>query len=473
MPCRAIRETGSGLCRIEALLIFGLLLCGQAAAEEKVPKPSEATFYEHIAPILKRSCLGCHSGKKPKGKYSMETPEKMMAGAKRGRTVVAGKPGQSLLFRLVTAKEKPLMPPRKAEPLSESDILTIGAWITGGARVGKPPAPTRPYSASPQRPVYPRAPVITSLLYDENAGKLFVGGYREVLVHEVKDLLDQGGKSKEPTALAPSGSLTGEAERIRDMALAPGGGLLAVAGGSPGRFGELQLWDPGKGRLLRFRRMGGDVICSVAFSPDGSRLVVGGTDRSLHVLDSKTFEVSYSSELHSDWVLGVSYCADGSKLISCGRDRTVRISSASDGKFLKTLGTYSGAVTSLAGRPGKSEVLVAGEGMEPRIFDGESLKEVRKFEKQPGSILAAAFSADGRKLALAGKAAEIRVYQADKADRISTLESPGGWIYALAFNEAGNHLAAAGYEGVVSIWDLDSGRKVASVIPVVLEPGKK
>ena len=146
MPCRAIRETGNGCRRIEALFFIGFLLCGLAAAEEKVPKPSQATFYEHIAPILKRSCLGCHSGKKPKGKYSMETPGQMLAGAKRGRTVVAGKPGQSLLFRLVTAKEKPLMPPRKAEPLSESDILTIGAWITGGARVGKPPAPARPYA---------------------------------------------------------------------------------------------------------------------------------------------------------------------------------------------------------------------------------------------------------------------------------------------------------------------------------------
>ena len=473
MPCRAIREAGKGGRPTGAFFFILLLLCGRAVALEEVPKPSEATFYEHIAPILKRSCLGCHSGKKPKGKYSMETPEQMMAGARRGRTLVAGKPGQSLLFRMITGKEKPLMPPRKAEPLSQNDILSIGAWIKGGARIGKPPAEARPYSVSPSRPLYSRPPVINSLLYDEGAGRLFVGGYREVLVHQVKELLEKGGKSKEVVALAPSGSFTGEAEKIRAMALAPGGGLLAVAGGSPGRFGELQLWDPARGKLLRFRRMGGDVLYSVDFSPDGSHLVVGGTDRSLHVLDSKTLELSYSSELHSDWVLGVSFCAGGSRLISCGRDRTVRISSVPGGKFLKTLGTYPGPVTSLAGRPGKSQVLVAGEDMEPRIFDGESLKEVRKFEKQPAAILAAAFSADGSKLALAGKAPQVRIYQADKAERISTLESPGGWIYALAFNGAGNHLATAGYEGVVRIWDLDSGRKLASVIPVVLQAGKK
>lgn len=458
------------------MFFLGVVLpcCGTlSAGEGAVPEPAGATFHEHIAPILKRSCLGCHSGKKPKGKYSMETLGKLLAGAKRGRAIVAGDPGRSLLFRLISGKEKPLMPPRKAEPLSENDILTFGAWIKGGAKAGKTPAPARPYSVSPPRPEYPRAPVITALLYDGAGEKLFVGGYREVLVHEVKNILDSGRDSKEPIALVPHQRFTGEAERIRDMALAPAGGLLAVAGGSPGRFGEVQLWDAGKGRMVRFRRMGRDVLCSVDFSPDGERLVVAGTDRSLHVLDSKTFEVSYSSELHSDWVLGVVFCADGSRLFSCGRDRTVRVSAAEDGKLLKTLGTFDQAVTRVVKRPGNNQVLVAGESMEPRIYDGESLKEVRKFEKQPGSILAAGFTADGKRLALAGSAPGVRIYQVDKGRRTATLEQQGGWVYALAFNSSGNQLATAGYKGVVCLWDLGSGRKAAEVIPVILDAGKK
>lgn len=476
MPCRVIRKDGGGGLAAPAVFFLWVFLscCGSLLpGEEAVPEPSKATFYGHIAPILKRSCLGCHSGKKPKGKFSMETLEQMLAGAKRGKAIEVGNPARSLLFRLITGKEKPLMPPRKAEPLSETDILTIGAWIKGGAKAGKSPAPPRPYSVAPPRPRYPRAPVITALLYDDTGEKLFVGGYREVLVHEVKNLLDSGRKSKQPTAVAPVLRFTGEAERIRDMALAPGGRLLAVAGGSPGRFGEVQLWDVAKGTMVRFRRMGSDVLFSVDFSPAGERLVVAGTDRSLHVLDTKTFEVAYSSELHSDWVLGVIFGGDGKRLFSCGRDSTIRASSSADGKFMKTLGTFDKAVTRVVQRPGNGQVLVAGESMEPRIYDGESLEEVRKFEKQPGSIFAAGFTADGKRLALAGSAPEIRIYQADNARRLTSLKLQGGWVYSLAFNGAGNQLATAGYEGVVCLWDLDSGRKAAEAIPVILQDGRK
>ena len=200
----ATREACRGDRQAAAFLVLSVLLCSPAVVGQDVPKPSEANFYAHIAPILKRSCLGCHSGKKPKGRYSMESPEEVLAGARRGRTVVAGKPAQSLLFRMITGKEKPLMPPRKAEPLGQKDILTIGAWIKGGARLGKPPAPARPYSVPPPRPLYRRAPVINSLLYDEAGDRLFVGGYREVLVHRVggaEDFLDTELKDQDEDLL--------------------------------------------------------------------------------------------------------------------------------------------------------------------------------------------------------------------------------------------------------------------------------
>ncbi|MCH2581465.1 MAG: hypothetical protein MK133_09760, partial [Planctomycetes bacterium] len=94
-------------------------------AEEGAVDSSRTTFHGHVVPILKRSCLGCHSGRKPKGKDSMESLGKLLAGSGRGRTIVPGKPNESLLFRMISGKQKPLMPPRKAEPLSEKDIRMI------------------------------------------------------------------------------------------------------------------------------------------------------------------------------------------------------------------------------------------------------------------------------------------------------------------------------------------------------------
>ena len=79
-----------------AFCLFAFFLPGVggfALEEKEVVAPGKATFHEHIVPILKRSCLGCHGGRKPKGKYSMESLEQLLAGSERGRTIVPGKPG--------------------------------------------------------------------------------------------------------------------------------------------------------------------------------------------------------------------------------------------------------------------------------------------------------------------------------------------------------------------------------------------
>ena len=459
-----------------AFCLFAFFLPGVggfALEEKEVVAPGKATFHEHIVPILKRSCLGCHGGRKPKGKYSMESLEQLLAGSERGRTIVPGKPSKSLLFRMISGKEKLLMPPRKAEPLSEGDILTIGAWIRGGAKAGKPPALPRPYSLPPAVQVYSRPPVITSVLFDRAGENLFISGYREVLVHGVEALLAAGKEKKKPPVVQPARRFTGEAERIQAMALSGDGRLLAVAAGSPGRFGEVQLWDIREARMTRFRRMGRDVLYSVDFSPDGARLVVGGTDRSLHVLGTDGLELQYSAEVHSDWILSVTFCVGGKRLLSCGRDRTIRALAAGDGKLLKTLATFDGAVTRVVERPGFAQVLAAGEKMEPRIYDVEGLREIRKLEMQPGPVFAAAFSADGKRLALAGSAGELRTYEADTGKRLSSLSSGPGWIYSVAFDASGKRLAAGGYEGTVCMWDIESGRKTAEIIPVPLEGAEK
>ena len=79
MSWHTVRGSGRGRGggrTVGAICLFALFLpdAGGFALEEKeVVEPGKATFHEHIVPILKRSCLGCHSGRKPKGKYSMES----------------------------------------------------------------------------------------------------------------------------------------------------------------------------------------------------------------------------------------------------------------------------------------------------------------------------------------------------------------------------------------------------------------
>jgi hypothetical protein len=464
------------------------LLALLAAVEEggaAAPLPAEAAFHQHIAPIIRRNCAGCHGGESPKGELSMESLARFLEGGKKGPPVVPGKPGESLVFLMLTGEKKPVMPPRSAEPLSESEILTFRAWIEGGAKAGEAAAEPEPYSAAPEPPVYPRPPVITALLFTPG-GQLLVAGYREVLVHDpalppASETVADAGLVAVPSAPAaePVARLVGEAERIHALALAPGGKLLLAAGGSPGRFGELQLWDLDASRMVRFRRSGKDTLFAAAFAAGGSRLIVAGADRAIRCFDAESLEEVYAAELHADWVFGLDLPADGSRLFSGGRDKTVKISTADGGKFVSTLASLTEPVTRVVAQPASRAedgspregelVLVTPESGQPLLYRAAEAKEVRKLEKQPGAVLAAAFSADGARLALGGAGGEIRLYGAADGKRLAALPAGGHWIYALAFHPDGHLLAAGGYEGMVRLYDLEAKKESRAFLPVRID----
>jgi hypothetical protein len=423
-----------------------------------VPSAAGATYWRDVQPIVKERCAGCHGGKRPKGRLSLETLPGLLDGGKRGGPVVAGKPEESLLYLVVTGAREPAMPPEGEEPLSAAEVAVIAAWIRGGAEPGEPPARAAPYSRPPETPVYARAPAVAALLYSASGEHLFVGGYREVLVHSA------GGPHVESASL--EARLVGEAERILALALSPDGRLLAAAGGSPARFGEVQIWDLATRKLLRHVRLGDDTFFAVAFSPDGSRLATGGADRALHLLETESGEEVHAAAIHADWVFGLAFTADGERLVSAGRDRTVKVTRAADGKLIDTLSTFSAPVLRLAMRPGTALCLAGGEERTPALLDAREMKAVRKLEEQPGAVLAMAFSHDGKLVALGGTTGEVRVYEPEDGGRKATFQASDDWVYALAFRPGGGDLAAAGHDGVVRIWDLGSKKESTSFVPV-------
>src|SRR5437870_3413022 len=93
-----------------------LLLPSLQAAEvdiSKLPPPVSKTvdFEKDIKPLLEGTCLKCHSGEKPKGKYSLETRANMLKESDEGPNVIPGKSAKSPLIhnvaRLVEDKEMP------------------------------------------------------------------------------------------------------------------------------------------------------------------------------------------------------------------------------------------------------------------------------------------------------------------------------------------------------------------------------
>src|SRR5882757_5665779 len=69
-----------------------------------------------------------------------------------------------------------------------------------------------------------------------------------------------------------------------------------------------------------------DLISSVAFSPNGSKIVSGSGDKTIRVWDASTgVEMLPPLRGHDNWILSVAFSPDGSKIVSGSDDKTIRV----------------------------------------------------------------------------------------------------------------------------------------------------
>jgi len=117
-----------------ALLLVTCCLRSEARAE---PPVKRIDFNRDIRPILSNNCYPCHGPDKNKRKADLRLDLKagLYSEHDGDRPVVAGKPGESELYRRITAeKARERMPPPKSKlQLRESEIELIRAWIEQGA----------------------------------------------------------------------------------------------------------------------------------------------------------------------------------------------------------------------------------------------------------------------------------------------------------------------------------------------------
>jgi mono/diheme cytochrome c family protein/uncharacterized membrane protein len=100
--------------------------------------PSEKTVYEAaIAPLMAKTCTGCHGEQKQKGDLQLHTLEVMLKAGESGMTsFVPGKPDESeSLKRILLPKDhEDHMPPEEKTQLSDDEVAVLKWWVEAGAK---------------------------------------------------------------------------------------------------------------------------------------------------------------------------------------------------------------------------------------------------------------------------------------------------------------------------------------------------
>lgn len=145
---------------------------------------------------------------------------------------------------------------------------------------------------------------------------------------------------------------------ILSMAFSPDGKRIVTGYAT----GSMQLWDAATGRALGERWPGHDeAVRSIAFSADGREIVTGSEDKSLRRWNAVTgVAIGNPMAGHKEAVVAVAYLEASQRIVSASSDGTVRYWSTSTGEQIGPAWLEQDyAVTGLAISPRDDEVLAA------------------------------------------------------------------------------------------------------------------
>jgi WD40 repeat protein len=101
----------------------------------------------------------------------------------------------------------------------------------------------------------------------------------------------------------------------------------------------IRLWDAETGDAISKPLEGhSDSVNSVAFSPDGKRIVSGSDDKTIRLWDAETGDaISKPLEGHSNWVNSVAFSPDGKRIVSGSNDNTICLWDTETGDAISNL----------------------------------------------------------------------------------------------------------------------------------------
>ncbi len=187
---------------------------------------------------------------------------------------------------------------------------------------------------------------------------------------------------------------------VYSVAFSPEGKQVAVGG-----YKRVTLYDVETGKRLAQYLVGKDAVRSVAFSADGKRLAagsgvpaMGGTVAVIDAANGKSIRMVSG---HADTVEGVAFA--GNLLLSAADDETVAITDLATGKSVGTLREHVGRCLSVAvpskttDNDGGNVFVTAGSDNMVKVWDAEKRRVVVNFDQATAPVWSvAAFARPGR-----------------------------------------------------------------------------
>jgi len=404
------------------------------------------SFTADIAPLLRDRCVTCHRAEKSKGKYRLDTFARLLEPGRSGLPpVLPGRPQESEWIRLCRATDPDDRMPQDAEPLTHAEVHLLEQWIKEGAAFDGTQRETD-WAGQLGAAAYPSAPAsyarplpVTALAFSTNGQELFSSGFQEVLVWDV-------------TSRRLLRRLDRQPQRILALDVHPREAWLLVAGGEPGRRGDLRIVQTGTGETVRVLATESDVFLAAAFSPDGNHVAGGGADNSVSIFETRTGRREHRLAVCADWVMSLAWSPDGQRLAVASRDRTARVLDAATGEGITSFTAHAASVNALAFTADGEKIVSAGRNASVWRWSSGDAEKKDSLGPVGAEILALRATSEG--FFTAGTDGRLRYQAFPEPKTLIPYEADAGRLNTLAVHAGNRRLAAGGHDGRIWLWEI-------------------